>query len=139
TTTGAEVTEPPAPCRGGQLRAVAKGDPARVSVCHCLACQKRTGSAFSTQARWPAECVEVEGASKAWSRTAASGQTPTYHVCPECGSTVYYGGGNFPELVAIPLGALDDPYIVDSPDYSVWERRTQEWVRISDHSVERRY
>ena len=53
-----------------------------------------------------------------WTRTADSGQTTTYHFCPECGSTVYYGGGNFPELVAIPLGALDDPYIVDSPDYS---------------------
>src|SRR4029078_3251383 len=120
TTTGAEVTEPPAPCRGGQLRAVAKGDPARVSVCHCLACQKRTGSAFSTQARWPAECVEVEGASKAWSRTADSGQTTTYHFCPECGSTVYYGGGNFPELVGRAPGARPASSFVGNPRFSVW-------------------
>ena len=55
------------------------------------------------------------GPSKQWTRTADSGQTTTYHFCPECGSTVHYGGGNFPELIAIPLGALDDPYIVDSP------------------------
>jgi hypothetical protein len=108
----------------------------RVSVCHCLACQKRTGSAFSTQARWPSECVEVEGVSKQWTRTADSGQTTTYHFCPECGSTVYYGGGNFPELIAIPLGALDDPYIVDSPDYSVWERRRHDWLDINDPDVE---
>jgi hypothetical protein len=107
-----------------------------VSVCHCLACQKRTGSAFSTQARWAAECVEVEGESRQWTRTADSGQTTTYHFCPECGSTVYYGGGNYPELIAIPLGALDDPYIVDSPDYSVWERRKHDWLELTDPDIE---
>ncbi len=130
------MTEHAASCRCGQLRAVAHGDPVRVSVCHCLACQKRTGSAFSAQLRWSAECVEVEGASKAWTRTADSGQTCTYHFCPECGSTVHYSGGNFPDVVAIPLGALDDPYIVDSPDFSVWERRKHDWLEIIDEDVE---
>ena len=115
---------------------MAHGDPVRVSVCHCLACQKRTGSVFSAQARWPAECVEVEGASRQWTRTADSGQTTTYHFCPQCGSTVHYGGGNYPALVAIPLGALDDPYIVDSPDYSVWEIRKHDWLDITDPDVE---
>ena len=91
---------------------------------------------MSAQARWPAECVEVAGESNQWTRTADSGQTTTYHFCPTCGSTVYYGGGNFPELVAIPLGALDDPYIVDSPDYSVWERRKHDWFEIIDPDVE---
>ena len=107
-------------------------------VCHCLACQKRTGSVFSAQARWPADCVTVEGESKEWTRTADSGQTTTYHFCPECGSTVHYSGGNFPDVIAIPLGALDDPYIVDSPDYSVWERRKHDWFDIIDEDVERR-
>ena len=124
-----------ASCRCGQLRATASGDPVRVSVCHCLACQKRTGSAFSAQARWPAECVEVEGVSKQWTRTADSGQATTYHFCPECGSTVYYGGGNFPDLVAIPIGALDDPYF-ECIDYSVWERRKHDWVDILGDSIE---
>lgn len=131
------MTEHTASCRCGQLTAVASGDPVRVSICHCLACQKRTGSVFSAQARWPAECVEVQGQSKSWTRTADSGQQTTYHFCPECGSTVYYGGGNFPELIAIPLGALDDPYIVDSPDYSVWERRRDDWFDIIDEDVQR--
>ena len=122
-------------CRCGQLRVVARGDPVRVSICHCLACQKRTGSAFSAQARWPAECVEVEGESRQWTRIADSGQTTTYHFCPECGSTVHYGGGNFAELVAIPLGALDDPY-VEAIDYSVWEQRRHGWVEIVGDDVQ---
>jgi hypothetical protein len=129
------VTEHSASCRCGQLRVIAEGDPVRVSVCHCLACQKRTGSVFSAQARWPAECVTIEGQSNSWTRTADSGQTTTYNFCPECGSTVHYTGGNFPDVIAIPMGAFDDPYIA-SPDYSVWERRKHEWVEILGDCVE---
>ena len=128
------MTTRTASCRCGQLTATVHGEPVRVSVCHCLACQKRTGSAFAVQARWPAECVMIEGQSKAWTRTADSGQATTYHFCPDCGSTVHYGGGNFPDLVAIPLGAFDDPYIA-SPDFSVWERRRHDWVEIVGDDV----
>jgi hypothetical protein len=124
-----------ASCRCGQLQVTVTGEPVRVSVCHCLACQKRTGSAFSAQARWPAECVTIEGKSKEWTRTAESGRTCIYHFCPECGSTVHYSGGNYPDVVAIPLGAFDDPYIA-SPDYSVWEERKHDWVEILGDDVE---
>jgi hypothetical protein len=132
------MTEHTASCRCGQLRATAEGDPVRVSVCHCLACQKRTGSAFSAQARWPSECVFIEGTSSQWTRTGDSGQKTTYHFCPECGSTVHYSGGNFPDVIALPLGALDDPYIA-SPDYSVWEDRKHDWVEILGDCVEHRH
>jgi hypothetical protein len=40
-------------CRCKQLSATVTGDPVRVSVCHCLNCKKRSGSAFAVQARWP--------------------------------------------------------------------------------------
>ena len=129
------MSERTASCRCGQLTAIAEGDPVRISVCHCLACQKRTGSIFSAQARCPAECVTADGNSSSWTRTADSGQQTTYHFCPECGSTVYYGGGNFPDLVAIPIGALDDPYF-ECIDYSVWERRKHDWVDILGDSIE---
>ena len=33
----------------------------RISMCHCFACQRQTGSAFSMQARYPKEQVQVEG------------------------------------------------------------------------------
>jgi len=128
------VTERTASCRCGQLRAMVSGEPVRISVCHCLACQKRTGSVFSAQARWPAECVEIEGESHQWTRTADSGQRTVYNFCPKCGSTVHYTGGNFPDVIAIPLGAFDDPYI-SRPDYSVWEARKHEWVEILGDDV----
>ena len=131
------MTANTASCRCSQLRAIAEGDPVRVSICHCLACQKRSGSAFSAQARWETDCVHFEGESKQWTRTADSGQQTTYHFCPLCGSTVYYGGGNFPELVAIPLGVLDDPYF-ECIDYSVWEKRKHPWVQLIGQDIEHR-
>ena len=79
--------------------------------------------------------MQVEGRSKIWVRTADSGQQTTYHFCPDCGSTVHYSGGNFPELIAIPLGALDDPYF-ECIDYSVWERRKHPWIELLDENIQ---
>ena len=110
------------------------GEPARVSVCHCLSCKKRSGSAFAVQARWPAEQVAIEGRSKTFVKVADSGNSATYHFCPDCGSDVHYEidgkfDGKFNGLIAIPLGAFDEPYAF-SPKFSVWEHRKHDWVEI---------
>lgn len=108
----------------------------RVSVCHCLDCKKRTGSAFSAQARWPADQVTTEGSSKAWSHRADSNNRITHHFCPDCGSTVHYSiEGKFEGSVAIPLGAFDDPYFAE-PGFSVWEERKHPWIAILGDDVE---
>jgi len=130
------VTSRIASCRCGQLRAITQGDPVRVSVCHCLDCKKRSGSAFAIQARWPAERVRIEGASKPHVHIADSGNRITYHFCPNCGSDVHYEiDGKFDGLIAIPVGAFDDPYAL-SPKFSVWEHRKCEWVGIIGGAVE---
>ena len=119
-----------ASCRCGQLTATVVGEPVRVSVCHCLNCKKRSGSAFAVQARWPESQVTITGQSKAFVMVADSGNRGTYHFCPECGSDVFYeNAGKVDGLVAIPLGAFDDPYFA-SPGYSVWEQRKCDWVEI---------
>jgi hypothetical protein len=124
------MTTRTASCRCGQLRATVTGDPVRVSVCHCLNCKKRSGSAFAVQARWPAEQVQIEGSSKTFVKAGDSGNPATFHFCPECGSDVYYViDGKFDGLIAIPLGAFDDPYF-GKPGYSVYEGRKHEWVDI---------
>jgi hypothetical protein len=108
----------------------------RVSACHCLNCKKRSGSAFAVQARWPAGQVETEGRSKTFVMVGDSGNPATFHFCPECGSDVFYQiDGKFDGLVAIPLGAFDDPYFA-SPGFSVWEERKHVWVEIRGEDVE---
>ncbi|HET9810862.1 MAG TPA: GFA family protein [Sphingomicrobium sp.] len=130
------MTAHAASCRCGQLRASVTGEPVRVSVCHCLNCKKRSGSAFAVQARWPADRVEIEGRSKPWVIVADSGNPATFHFCAECGSDVYYEiNGKFDGQIAIPLGAFDDPYAF-SPAFSVWEERKNDWVEIVGDDVE---
>jgi hypothetical protein len=130
------VTACTASCRCGQLKATVSGDPVRVSVCHCLNCKKRSGSAFAVQARWPADQVTIEGRSGSFLKVADSGNSATFHFCPECGSDVYYeNNGKFDGLVAIPLGAFDDPFFL-KPSFSVWEERKNDWVEIVGEDVE---
>ena len=125
-----------ASCRCGQLKATVTGDPVRVSVCHCLNCKKRSGSAFAAQARWPEDRFAIEGKSNSWVIVADSGNEAAFHFCPTCGSDVYYViNGKFDGLVAIPVGAFDDPYFL-RPQYSVWEERKHDWVEITGDDIE---
>lgn len=119
----------PASCRCGQLRATATGEPVRVSVCHCLDCQKRSGSAFAAQVRFPAANVTTSGEAKTFIATGDNGAAH-FHFCADCGSTVYYSNDSIPDTIAIALGAFDDPYFV-TPNISVWELRQHEWLEIA--------
>ena len=130
------MTTRTASCRCGQLRATVTGEPVRVSVCHCLNCKKRSGSAFAAQARWPAGQVAIEGRSNSFERVADSGNRATFHFCPECGSDVHYDvNGKFDGQIAIPVGCFDDPFAF-TPAYSVWEERKHAWVEITGEGVE---
>jgi hypothetical protein len=96
-------------------------------MCHCLACQRRTGSAFGMQARFPRERVRIEGRANEYTRSSDAGEPRTFHFCPECGSTVYYQTD--PELIAVPIGAFADPDF-PPPRISVWESRRHPWVTV---------
>ena len=76
-----------ASCSCGQLTAEVTGDPVRISICHCLACQRRTGSVFGEQARFPRENVSISGDSTEYVRVGDEGPGARFHFCPKCGST----------------------------------------------------
>ena len=124
-----------ATCRCGQLRATCTGDPVRVSVCHCLDCKKRSGSAFAAQARWPDDRVELAGESSEWACVAESGARATFRFCATCGGTVAYVSEGVPGLTAIPIGAFADPDF-PPPEYSVCEERKHPWVAIVGDGID---
>jgi hypothetical protein len=119
-----------AACSCGQLRLDVDGEPVRVSVCHCLACQQRTGSAFSYQARFERRNVVVNGRSRQYTRVSDEGsENRIFNFCPDCGSTVFYLNSENPDLVAIAVGAFADPEF-PPPTTSVWESRKHDWVTL---------
>jgi hypothetical protein len=123
------MREREAACSCGQLRLIAEGEPVRISVCHCLACQRRTGAAFGYQARFPRERVRTTGQSTQYVRSSDAGEARRFHFCPGCGATVYYVLDAAPDLVAVPVGAFADPAF-PAPRVSVWESRRHAWVAL---------
>lgn len=123
-----------AACRCGQFSATCTGEPVRVSVCHCLACQQRTGSAFGVQARWPVEHVAFTGDHRVWSRIGDAGGEASYRFCATCGSTLAYTNSGMPGMIAIAVGAFADPDF-PPPRFSVYEERKHGWVAIVGNDV----
>ena len=123
------MTERTASCACGQLRVTCEGEPLRISICHCLACQKRTGAPFSMNARFATEAVGIEGESKSFQRKGDSGAILTFRFCPHCGSTLYWDLSSVPGVFAVAVGAFADPQF-PAPRVSVYGKRRHHWVDL---------
>lgn len=119
-----------AACSCGALTATCVGEPARVSVCHCLACQQRTGSAFGVQARYEEEQVTVDGPVSLFNRVGDGGMHMTSGFCPGCGTTLLWRIAEAPGVVAIAVGAFADPQF-PPPVRSIYEERKHAWVTLT--------
>jgi hypothetical protein len=130
------MTTRKASCCCGQLRLTCEGEPIRVSICHCLECQRRTGSVFGTQARFArAQVTAIEGRPAQYVRVGDEGNAITFHFCGACGSTVYWVISGEPELIAVAVGAFADPGF-PPPRRSFYERRRHGWAAVPETVVE---
>jgi hypothetical protein len=118
-----------ATCSCGQLSLTVTEEPLRVSICHCHACQRRTGSVLGAQARFRAAAVEAKGTARQYERTSDGGHKIVFHFCPNCGSTVLYQIEGLEDRIVVPVGAFADQDF-PSPTVSVYERRKHEWVAV---------
>ena len=122
-------------CRCGGVEARCRGEPVRVSVCHCLSCQRRSGSAFAVQARFARDDVAILGATRTFDSVGDEGNRTRFLFCPACGSTIAYTLQSNPDLVAVPVGAFADPAF-PPPSYSVYEERKHAWVAVVGENVQ---
>lgn len=126
-----------AACHCGQLRLEVTGDPFAVSICNCLACQRRTGSAFGMQAGFKAEQVQMTGSFNGFTRVSdeADRKEHVFHFCPDCGSQVFYTEPSEPDLVVVSVGSFADPTF-PPPTESGYDSRRHPWVGLPD-SIQR--
>ncbi|HET6554829.1 MAG TPA: GFA family protein [Dyella sp.] len=106
-------------------------EPLRVSICHCHACQRRTGSVFGVQARFREESVVIRGQATAYVRTGDTGENATFHFCPVCGATVYYQLDSVDGLIGVPIGGFAYPDF-PAPTISVFEECMHPWVKLPE-------
>jgi hypothetical protein len=114
-------------CTCGQLQIRCSGEPTKVSLCHCLDCQRRTGSPFGIAAFFDAGSTEVSGASRSYRRDSDSGFPVTFHFCDTCGSTVFWYPSRKPAAVAIAVGCFADP-LFPAPSQAVYGEHRHGWV-----------
>jgi hypothetical protein len=123
-------------CACGALSARTEGDPIRLSVCHCLDCKRRSGSAFSWNATWPADRVVIAGERRSFTRSSDDGYWGRFHFCPECGVTVAYEIERRPDMISIPAGAFADPAL-PPPTVEVYDERRCPW--LPDFGISREF
>lgn len=102
-------------CLCGNIRLVARGNPYRVGICHCLDCRKHHGALFYAAATFPRQAVTITGETRDYAGR---------HFCPHCGSSVF---ACTDDEIEVHLGTLDaiDQFV---PAYESWAVRRETWL-----------
>jgi hypothetical protein len=114
-------------CACGAVRYRLAAEPLFVHCCHCLNCQRQTGSAFVINVLIEADRVELAaGAPEAVDVPRDDGGTQRIYRCPTCQVAVY-SAYTRPEVLFVRAGTLDDPTSV-APDVHIFTRSKLPWV-----------
>jgi hypothetical protein len=120
-----------AQCHCGSLRVIASGEPERVYVCHCRACQRCTGAVVHSGCTYPKSQVRIEGDNKIYEPDENSGFKIRFYFCPNAaGSYVFWEGDRNPNTYGIAVGSFADPNF-PPPTYSVWEEVMHPWLGLA--------
>ena len=118
-------------CSCGAVRYRLASEPLFVHCCHCLNCQRQTGSAFVVNLLIEADRVElVRGSAEAVDVPRDDGSKQKIYRCPECQVAVFSDYGR-PEVLFVRAGTLDDPAAV-SPDVHIFTRSKVGWVTLPE-------
>jgi hypothetical protein len=118
-------------CACGAVRYRLTSEPMFVHCCHCLNCQRQTGSAFVINALIESERVELlAGEPVAVDAPRDDGSAQRVFRCPTCQVAVYSEYGR-PEVKFVRAGTLDQPSSV-SPDVHIFTRSKLPWVTLPE-------
>lgn len=122
-------------CVCGAVRYVTQGDPERVSLCHCAWCQRRTGSAFGTEAVFKHANVTFtgDGMRKFRHLSDESGRWLDQHFCGTCGTNLGLSMEAVPEIRSVAAGTFDDPsWLKESgvPFRHIFLRSDHGWAEV---------
>jgi hypothetical protein len=118
-------------CACGAVRYRLTSEPMFVHCCHCLNCQRQTGSAFVINALIESDRVElVAGEPVVVDAPRDDGSAQRIFRCPRCQVAVYSEYGR-PEVKFVRAGTLDQPASV-APDVHIFTRSKLPWVTLPE-------
>ncbi|MCL6251819.1 GFA family protein [Altererythrobacter sp. KTW20L] len=119
-----------AQCQCGALTAtIAPGAEGALVMCHCVDCQRRSGSQFGSIAYYPAQAVTLSGEAREFTRPTDNGYSFTNGFCPLCGSSVYARASRTPDRIGVMAGAFANPAL-GQPLRSVYEQSRHHWIDL---------
>jgi hypothetical protein len=116
-------------CACGEVRYRLTWPPLIVHCCHCLNCQRQTGSAFVINVLIESDRVESLGRPPDRVPVPRSGtKRQQIYRCPACETAVWstYTRKN---ILFVRAGTLDDPSAVE-PDVHIFTRSKLPWVTL---------
>src|SRR5215471_16514452 len=118
-------------CSCGATRYRLTSDPLFTHCCHCLNCQRQTGSAFVINLLIEADRVEVlTGDLQRVDVPRDDGSTQRIYRCPGCQVAIFSEYGR-PEVRFVRAGTLDDPSRV-APDVHIFTKSKLHWVQLPE-------
>lgn len=118
-------------CTCGAVRYRLTSEPLIVHCCHCLNCQRQTGSAFVINLLIEADLVELlAGEPAPVDVPRDDGSVQRIFRCPSCQVAVFSNYGR-PEIRFVRGGTLDDPSGI-APDVHIYTRSKLPWITLTD-------
>jgi hypothetical protein len=118
-------------CACGEVRYRLASDPLFVHCCHCLNCQRQTGSAFVINLLIEADRVEVlDGRPAVVSVPRSGGKKQKVWRCPTC-QIALFSQYTSPQVRFVRAGTLDEPESV-APDVHIFTRSKLPWVELPE-------
>ena len=118
-------------CACGSVRYRLTSDPLFIHCCHCLNCQRQTGSAFVINLLIEADRVELLGREpQPVGAPRDDGSKQLIFRCPTCQVAVFSEYGR-PEVRFVRGGTLDQPSAV-APDVHIFTRSKLPWIELPD-------
>ena len=118
-------------CLCGSVRYRCAANPVYAYFCHCLDCQKESGSPFVTELFVPRSAVELTGKTSRYTRTGDSGKSVYRNFCSACGTVVLTEFDVEPDNVSVKACSLDDASWV-KPNFHLYIARKQPWLKLND-------
>lgn len=116
-------------CACGAVRYRLTAEPLFVNCCHCLNCQRQTGTAFAVNLLIEDSELELAGTAPVEvGLPRDDGSTQRVFRCPDCQVAVYSHYGS-PDVCFVRVGTLDEPHTVE-PGAHIFTRSRVPWVTI---------
>ena len=118
-------------CSCGAVRYRLTSEPLFTNCCHCLNCQRQTGSAFVINLLIEADRVELlAGDPQPVDAPRDDGSVQRIYRCPTCQVAVFSEYGR-PEVRFVRGGTLDQPSGI-TPDVHIYTRSKLSWVTLPE-------